>query len=758
MFPLIDIPFAPSGPILAVRHLDGDARPDVIRVVGQSFVIHRGTAPLTWDSGLIVPSPIPVDSAFVFDHEGDGDTDLLIIDRAVEDKEGNEGPATIMLLRNEGNLTFSAHGPWLTLPRALDVHPSDLDGNGIQDLVITTSITNDVCVMLAPAPGAYGEPVELVDPFTERFRGRAGDFNGDGSLDLAFTSGYDGQIITYLNTGDGSFGAPTIIETGYHLNIVAPLDLNNDGMFDLLFNADAGAPLRILLSDNGSFPGPELQAGPEGLRVWDLNLEDLENDGDPNLVLSGLSVHEGVRCVVLSHIGGTSFSLIASSSLTGEEAANRIDFDLDGLPDFYRAGKSLSIDRASARPVLSAPTGAGEFSPAEAFAVADFGTDGALDLIIGSGSDLMLFEGPLSEPLPPPAALGTVVAGPALLVPAWMNGDDLIDLLASDGEELTVYVQVDGALIPVGGPIDTSFVNHTLHPGDLDGDGDTDVTVASQSGSTVAFYVNDGTGQLNPAGDLLPLGSPGAVTLLDVNGDLASDLVQAHMFNSQLRVYLNSGIGSFSLAQTIPSVSSPTSVDTADFNQDGVLDVVVGSSSSHAAMIYHGDGVNGLSFSGLALLDTSTQRIQAEDLDRDGWIDLLSLVVPATTTESLAVAFCRNDGAGGYESARTFLVGSPSSGPDAVAPWAVGDLDGDGAPDLISLDTEWVRIQFNQCAAPALCTGDLDGSGGVGFADLLQILAAWGPCASCPADLDHDDLVGPSDLLIVFQAWGPCDP
>jgi len=51
---------------------------------------------------------------------------------------------------------------------------------------------------------------------------------------------------------------------------------------------------------------------------------------------------------------------------------------------------------------------------------------------------------------------------------------------------------------------------------------------------------------------------------------------------------------------------------------------------------------------------------------------------------------------------------------------------------------------------------DFDGDGNVGFSDLTQLLAAWGPCAGCPEDLDGDDSVGFADLTTVLNSWGPC--
>jgi len=55
------------------------------------------------------------------------------------------------------------------------------------------------------------------------------------------------------------------------------------------------------------------------------------------------------------------------------------------------------------------------------------------------------------------------------------------------------------------------------------------------------------------------------------------------------------------------------------------------------------------------------------------------------------------------------------------------------------------------------CVGDLDGSGVVGFGDLLAVLSSWGPCPpTCPEDLDGSSAVDFGDLLRILTAWGPC--
>jgi len=45
---------------------------------------------------------------------------------------------------------------------------------------------------------------------------------------------------------------------------------------------------------------------------------------------------------------------------------------------------------------------------------------------------------------------------------------------------------------------------------------------------------------------------------------------------------------------------------------------------------------------------------------------------------------------------------------------------------------------------------DLNGDGVVNVADLLQLLAAWGPCPDCPEDFDDSGAVGVADLLTLL--------
>jgi hypothetical protein len=56
------------------------------------------------------------------------------------------------------------------------------------------------------------------------------------------------------------------------------------------------------------------------------------------------------------------------------------------------------------------------------------------------------------------------------------------------------------------------------------------------------------------------------------------------------------------------------------------------------------------------------------------------------------------------------------------------------------------------------CPADLDLGGTVGFADLLLLLASWGPCAdlACAADLDGSGAIDSADLAALLSGWGMC--
>ena len=144
----------------------------------------------------------------------------------------------------------------------------------------------------------------------------------------------------------------------------------------------------------------------------------------------------------------------------------------------------------------------------------------------------------------------------------------------------------------------------------------------------------------------------------------------------------------------------------------------------------------------------SPQSVAIGDLDGDG--------VPDLATCELVQRFRRRpDRNRRRDVRRTRHVPGRQLGPVSVA---IGDLDGDGVPDLVAGETSSatsISVLINQCDF-ADCTADLDGSGSVDFGDILAVLAAWGNEGGAE-DLDGSGVVGFGDILVVLGAWGPCE-
>jgi len=86
---------------------------------------------------------------------------------------------------------------------------------------------------------------------------------------------------------------------------------------------------------------------------------------------------------------------------------------------------------------------------------------------------------------------------------------------------------------------------------------------------------------------------------------------------------------------------------------------------------------------------------------------------------------------------------------------ALSVADNKAYPVYLDTSAGDADIYTNLVTVPVF--GDVHGDGQVGFADLVEVLAVWGPCpdpSDCIADLNGDGSVGFADLLIVLAEWG----
>ncbi|MCP3903718.1 MAG: hypothetical protein GY715_08800 [Planctomycetes bacterium] len=143
---------------------------------------------------------------------------------------------------------------------------------------------------------------------------------------------------------------------------------------------------------------------------------------------------------------------------------------------------------------------------------------------------------------------------------------------------------------------------------------------------------------------------------------------------------------------------------------------------------------------GLAIYHATPFGTPANMADYVQWTDSLSN--PANTT---ADARAPTASSGGLWSSTTDWV---VTDPETTAITFTGDPGGD-PHDSDDYETDGGELP---------CPGDVNGSGDVGFGDILDIIGAWGGCGSCPQDVDGNGIVGFSDILQVIAMWGECPP
>jgi FG-GAP-like repeat len=273
---------------------------------------------------------------------------------------------------------------------------------------------------------------------------------------------------------------------------------------------------------------------------------------------------------------------------------------------------------------------------------------------------------------------------PVRVVAGDLNGDRKADLATADLASATLSVLL--------GRGDGSFGERTTYRtprypagitvGDVDGDGDRDLIVASidRTGS-ISVFSNRGAGRFARLGTYSSGRKAFGVAAADVNRDGNVDLLTANDSREEFAVLLGTGAGRFTVAHRYTG-SGASGVAVGDLNGDGNLDVAHATTyhtDSVAVRLGVGDGTFGPATAYRSGSDTYA--VALADLNHD---DTLDAVVANYGNSGASVLLGAGDGTLGASTRYGMGLPSDMTGLGFVDAVVVADFDRDGHADIVT--------------------------------------------------------------------------
>jgi hypothetical protein len=591
-----------------------------------------------------------------------------------------------------------------------DLEAADMNGDGLDDLVLAQTGTSGALVALADGSGGVaGTFLATLAPSATRVE--VTDLDADGHLDVAFSTFSPGPVYTIrtdLGDGTGALALGQVLTPPWAVSSMDSGDLDEDGFPELVTDAGQIDNVQVWpnLGDGNLGPAQTVAVeSPSNVLVTDLDL-----DGHLDLLVGSSSEN-----LLVLRRGDGSGALAPSEPLSVGNSPGRVallEFDGDGLIDLAVGGSRLTIHTGVADGGLRLPhqIELGPYALA-GLALGDLDGDGFAEAVttrefpdqlwVIEGTGTERFGAATSRPLGGQAgdvAIGDVTADglPDVLVAIFELGGG-VDVFANDGAgDLAAPV-----FHPTGN--NTTAINLT----DMDGDGSLDVLTADRASHKMSLMLADGVGGLGSP-DSWPVGfQPSGLDAGDLDGDLVPDAVVASDGHTEMTVLIGRGGGSGDLDLSTPVVVGPDmwAVDLGDVDLDGDLDACLVNGSNARLKIFANDGAAGFTMTHNVSTTAGPLEVLVVDVDVDGVPDVVA-------GGYSAVSVHRGRDLVGYWPPVDYLATGGNS--SLIRAVVAVDIEGSGFPDLLTASSHgivsvlpnrgspWWRLDGGVASGPVL--------------------------------------------------------
>lgn len=298
-----------------------------------------------------------------------------------------------------------------------------------------------------------------------------------------------------------------------------------------------------------------------------------------------------------------------------------------------------------------------------------------------------------------------------------------------------------GGNISFAPKIDFSTGNGTLGLGiaDISGDGKPDIVVASGNSGFISIFENTTVGTaitFAAKKDFKLLKHPDELTLADLDNDGKTDIITSNFSDDNVSIFRNTSTGGIlSLGANVEFAVGdfPGHIVAGDVDLDGRLDLLV-SIDNYVAVLKNNSSPGSISFGGPTNFTVpNSWSVNVGDLNGDGKPDITS----GQQLSGKASIFENTTATAGSLSlgAKVDLTGATF---DTYA--AIGDLDGDGKPEVITANTTTysVTILKNNIDGPVITnftptnnsTGNIITIIGTGFNNVSSVTFGGTPAST----------------------------